>query len=75
MRLERVMRCMRAIVAGIVAVLATSVSMAADDVSLLKRAQELFQPLPKDMSTQRITDQVALGRLLFFDPRIAWMAT
>jgi len=67
------MRCMRAIVAGIVAVLATSVSMAADDVSLLKRAQELFQPLPKDMSTSRtqtIKDQVALGQLLFFDPRI-----
>ena len=58
------MRCMRAIGAGIVAILATSVSMAADDVGLLKRAQELFQPLPKDMSASRsqtITDQVALG--------------
>src|SRR5215467_16053902 len=67
------MRCMRAILTGIVAVLATSVSMAADDVSLLKRAQELFQPLSKDMSTSRtqtIKDQVALGQLLFFDPRI-----
>src|SRR5215831_12818579 len=67
------MRCVRAIVAGIVVIFATSVSMAADDVSLLKQAQGLFQPLPNDMSTSRtqtIKDQVALGRLLFFDPRI-----
>src|SRR5262245_25864089 len=71
-RAEGVMRCVRAIVAS-VAVLATSASVAADDASLLKQAQEIFRPLPKDMSasgTQEIQDRIALGRLLFFDPRI-----
>jgi cytochrome c peroxidase len=67
------MRCVRAIVAGSVAVLATSASGTADDASLLKQAQEIFQPLPKEMSAsgpQQMQDRIALGRLLFFDPRI-----
>src|SRR5258708_3916228 len=58
-----------------VAVLAISLATAVeeDDVSLLKRAQELFQPLPKDMATPEspITkERVKLGQQLFFDPRL-----
>jgi len=67
------MRCVRAIVAGTVAALASSASVAADDVSLLKQAQEIFRPLPRDISasgTGAMKDQITLGRLLFFDPRI-----
>jgi cytochrome c peroxidase len=67
------MRCMRAIVAGTVAALASSSSVAADNVALLKQAQEIFRPLPKDVTapaTDAMKDQIALGRLLFFDPRI-----
>jgi len=67
------MRCMRAIVAGNVVALAMSAAVAADNASLLKQAQQVFQPLPKDMSapgTQATKAQIALGRLLFFDPRM-----
>jgi cytochrome c peroxidase len=70
---EGLMRSVHAIIEGIVVVVATCASMAADDVSLLKQAQEIFQPLPKDMTTsgiQTIKDQASLGRLLFFDPRL-----
>jgi cytochrome c peroxidase len=54
----------------IAAVLAITLAMtrAEDDVTLLKRAQELFQPLPKDMATPEspITkERVDLGRMLF----------
>jgi len=45
-----------------------------EDAALLSEARQLFQPLPKDMGTQDfpITPaRVALGRLLFFDPRIS----
>ncbi len=61
--------------AGIAAVLAISIATAVeeDDVTLLKRAQELFQPLPKDMATPEspITkERVNLGQQLFFDPRL-----
>src|SRR5260221_3381614 len=60
---------------GIAAILAISVATAVeeDDVTLLKRAQELFQPLPKDMATPEspITEErVKLGQQLFFDPRL-----
>ena len=51
--------------------LATTV--AEDDVDLPKRAQRLFQPLPKDMATPEFPitrERVDLGRLLFFDPRM-----
>ena len=45
-----------------------------DDAGLLKQAQSVFKPLPKDMGTAEfpVTPQrVALGRRLFFDPRIS----
>lgn len=47
---------------------------ASDDEALLKQAQEVFKPLPKDMGTAEFPitpDRVKLGRLLFFDPRIS----
>ena len=72
-RVEAVMRCMRAIVAGTVAALASSASVAADDASLLKQAQEIFRPLLKHESaseTWEAKERIALGRRLFFDPRI-----
>jgi len=46
----------------------------ADDAALLSQAQQLFKPLPADAATagRPITGpQVALGRRLFFDPRIS----
>src|SRR5437868_13546715 len=46
---------------------------AAQDAALLKQAQELFQPLPKDMATAEFPitrERVELGRPLFFDPRL-----
>ena len=48
-------------------------TQAEDETDLLKRAQELFQPLPRDMATAEfpITGERAdLGRRLFFDPRL-----
>ena len=58
------------------AVLFTSVgSQAADNgADLLKQAQDIFKPLPKDMATAEFPitpDRVALGRKLFFDPRVS----
>lgn len=47
---------------------------AADDAGLLKQAQQLFKPLPKDAATAEFPitpERVALGRALFFDPRIS----
>jgi cytochrome c peroxidase len=46
---------------------------AAQDTELLKQAQELFQPLPKDMATAEFPitrERAELGRSLFFDPRL-----
>jgi cytochrome c peroxidase len=46
---------------------------AAQDAVLLKQAQELFQPLPKNMATPEsptTRERVLLGRSLFFDPRL-----
>ena len=56
--------------------LASSVALAAtpDDEALLRQAQAMFKPLPKDMGTAEypITpERVTLGRLLFFDPRMS----
>jgi cytochrome c peroxidase len=45
-----------------------------DDETLLKQAQAIFKPLPRDMGTAEYPiapERVALGRLLFFDPRIS----
>jgi cytochrome c peroxidase len=69
----------RGTVAGI-AVFVTAVLGAAlterlhaeDDAALLKQAQALFKPLPQTMGTSEFpttTARVALGRILFFDPR------
>jgi cytochrome c peroxidase len=60
-------------VAGGIALSVASPAFSADDGALLKEAQQIFQPLPKYMSdpgTAPAKEQVALGRLLFFDPRI-----
>lgn len=46
----------------------------ADDAALLKQAQQIFKPLPKDAATAEFPvtpERVALGRKLFFDPRIS----
>jgi len=56
--------------------LTSSVAWAAtpDDEALLKQAQAMFKLLPKDMGTAEFPvtpERVALGRLLFFDPRIS----
>ncbi len=45
-----------------------------DDAALLKEAQGLFKPLPKDLATAEFPvtpERVSLGRKLFFDPRIS----
>jgi cytochrome c peroxidase len=45
-----------------------------NDKELLKQAQGLFQPLPKDMATPEFPltkERVALGRSLFFDTRFS----
>src|SRR5882672_8382365 len=61
-------------VAGITAsftILATAA--AAQDAALLKQAQEIFQPLPKDMASAELPitrERVEPGRSLFFDPRL-----
>jgi cytochrome c peroxidase len=42
--------------------------------ALLKQAQEIFEPLPKEMETAEFPttrERVELGRSLFFDPRLA----
>ena len=46
---------------------------AAQDATLLKQAQEIFQPLPKDVANAGLPttkERVELGRSLFFDPRL-----
>jgi cytochrome c peroxidase len=45
----------------------------ATDIEELKRAQDLFQPLPQDIATSDSPigpERVGLGRVLFFDPRL-----
>ena len=59
-----------------VAMLASPAARASalDDRALLQQAQGIFKPLPRDMATAQhpVTPQrVALGRELFFDPRIS----
>src|SRR5215468_1322645 len=63
----------RMAVAVSTAVLTISSAAGADDATLLKQARELFQPLTGDLGvagTRDNKDQVHLGRLLFFEPRI-----
>jgi cytochrome c peroxidase len=56
---------------------AVSASVVADDDTdraLLERAQQLFKPLPKDAGTAEYPvtpERVALGRALFFEPRVS----
>src|SRR6266567_8090508 len=71
--MERAMAKVRVVAASLVAVLAISTAMAANDAALLKLAQGIFQTLPKDMATPDLPltrERVHLGRLLFFDPRM-----
>jgi cytochrome c peroxidase len=45
----------------------------ADDMALLKQAQEFFKPLPNAVGTPDLPStgpRVELGRMLFFDPRL-----
>jgi cytochrome c peroxidase len=63
------------VVAGVVGVLKVSLATAVTegDPELLKRAQELFHPLPGNMATPEspvTKERVDLGRQLFFDPRL-----
>src|SRR5437868_156186 len=64
-----------AIVAMNAIVFAASLAPADEnDAQLLKDAQGLFEPLPKDMATPNLPvtpERVNLGRQLFFDPRIS----
>ena len=60
--------------AGITALFAILlVAAATEDNALLKQAQGIFQPLPKDMATAEFPitrERVELGRSLFFDSRL-----
>src|SRR5713101_6036048 len=72
-KVESTMATKHLFVAGSIALSAASPAIAADDAALLREAQQIFQPLPKDMSdagTAVAKELVALGRRLFFDPRI-----
>lgn len=62
-----------AICAGVV-LLAGSVQAQATQSPLLEKARQLFKPLPENMATSEFpatAAQVALGRQLFFDPRLS----
>jgi cytochrome c peroxidase len=71
MKREAVMVVVGLVVALLLA--AASETLPADDgPTLLKQAQALFKPLPPGMGTPDLptaTARVALGRMLFFDPR------
>jgi cytochrome c peroxidase len=63
----------RLVVAGTIAAFWICAAVAADDDALLKKAQQIFQPLPRDMRTAGTPvtkERLTLGRLLFVDPRI-----
>jgi cytochrome c peroxidase len=63
----------RLIVASAIAAFVVSTAMAADEAALLTEARQVFQRLPEDMSTAEAPvskERVALGRMLFFDPRL-----
>jgi cytochrome c peroxidase len=64
----------RLVAVTIVAVFAIPMALAADDTALLKEAQKVFQPLPKDTAIPEspiTAERAHLGRLLFFDPRLS----
>jgi len=61
------------IVANAIAALVACAAVAADDAALLAEAQQVLQPMPKEMSTANAPttrERVMLGRMLFFDPRL-----
>jgi cytochrome c peroxidase len=52
----------------------TATAHAQSNQALMKEAQRIFQPLPKDMATAEYPvtpERVTLGRKLFFDPRFS----
>ena len=60
-------------IAGILGTFAPAPAIGADDAALLRQAQQIFRPLPKDMGTADFPvtkERVGLGQLLFFDPRM-----
>jgi cytochrome c peroxidase len=69
------MSSLRWLVASVMALLAAAAAPTrADDATLLKQAQEIFKPLPKEMGTPEFPvtkPRVDLGRMLFFDPRFS----
>lgn len=59
---------------ALLALLASGALAAGRDTELLHQAQALFKPLPADFGTREFPvtpERVALGRALFFDPRIS----
>jgi cytochrome c peroxidase len=57
-----------------VALLALTVQARAAKAPLMEKAHQVFKPLPKDMATAEFpidATRVALGRKLFFDPRLS----
>jgi cytochrome c peroxidase len=63
-----------AAIAGAGALLALTVQAQETEPSLMEKARQLFKPLPKDMATEAFPTapaRVALGRKLFFDPRLS----
>jgi cytochrome c peroxidase len=70
------MRLKRALAMALLLAASATVAFAAstDDQALLRQAQAIFKPLPRDMATAEYPispERVKLGRLLFFDPRIS----
>lgn len=52
----------------------SSGAVAADERALLEQARQHFKPLPADMGSPQapvLPERVALGRLLFFEPRVS----
>jgi cytochrome c peroxidase len=60
---------MVSLLAAILVAVASKTLRADDDVSLLKQAQALFKPLPETTDLPTTPARVALGKMLFFDPR------
>ncbi len=70
MRLERAFGAALLLAASATAAFAAST----DDQALLRQAQAIFKPLPRDMATAEYPvapQRVKLGRLLYFDPRMS----
>ena len=57
------------LLAAILVAVSSKTLRADDDVSLLKQAQALFKPLPETTDLPTTPARVALGKMLFFDPR------